>query len=89
MNMISTGHWAAIQDLKTLRWEILWFTISTTTSMMITTTMMITNTTSMVISLKMSKQGGAKARHLVDAPGYCQRLVFSQPQHHKYDQDDE
>ena len=25
MNMISTGHWAAIQDLKTLRWVNLWF----------------------------------------------------------------
>ena len=23
MNMVSTGHWAAIQDLKTLRWEII------------------------------------------------------------------
>ena len=23
MNMVSTGHWAAIQDLKTLRWDII------------------------------------------------------------------
>ena len=82
MNMISTGHWAAIQDLKTLRWEIPWFTITTTTSITITTT------TSTMTSMKMSKQGGAKARHLVDAPGYCQCLVFAQPQHHKYDQDE-
>ena len=23
LNMVSTGHWAAIQDLKTLRWDII------------------------------------------------------------------
>ena len=25
LNMVSTGHWAAIQDLKTLRWDIIFF----------------------------------------------------------------
>ena len=25
LNMVSTGHWAAIQDLKTLRWDTIFF----------------------------------------------------------------
>ena len=30
LNMVSTGHWAAIQDLKTLRWDIIFTKPSTT-----------------------------------------------------------
>ena len=34
LNMVSTGHWAAIQDLKTLRWDIILIKPSSTTCMM-------------------------------------------------------
>ena len=57
MNMISTGHWAAIQDLKTLRWQNLWFTISIAISTMTTTTTFTSikiTTSSMMISCKYS-----------------------------------